>query len=559
MQLLSLFIFALLSVTSPISAEQDASHFKIDFRIRRGDSRKDISESAPRIVKRADPDGAVNMVILNQQTFYLANLSIGSNKDSVGVLVDTGSSDLWVMSHDLKCSANPNSKREAKNKIDHFGSGTGVVNIFKEQSEKRDDDKPPPTKSSNENNKAFAFTTITLSPDGFQTPSIGGGSGGAGSGASACTALGSFNTGKSDTFVKNNTSPFQIEYADGSDATGIWGFDNVFIGDTKVANLSFAVANETSSDVGVLGIGLSGLETTTQFGYVYENLPLKMRNQGLINRALFSIYLGQANDNKGSILFGAIDHAKFLGNLVTLPMQRTYQQVSVPVRIQIGLDSVNLQGVSGSSSSSLLSDSTGVVLDTGSTLSYVSADVLQALGEALGGTYNRRSHAYIVNCNQPKGATLNLGFSNQTIKVPVSDLLIQATSSQCYLGVLAQSTATSYMLFGDNILRHAYVVMDLDGFEVSLAPVNFTNDEDIEVISSTVPTTGATTTPSSSGRGSTGGNSGSSGSSGGSGSSSSGDSETTSSTGKQSAAHSITVRPLYVIGLTLLISLSIMI
>ncbi|RLV90074.1 Candidapepsin-9 [Spathaspora sp. JA1] len=479
-----LFILVTLLSITPISGK-NVTPFKIDFNIRRGDSRSDISDSGPaRLEKRQDPDGSLNMVILNQQTFYLANLSIGSNQDSVGVLIDTGSSDLWVMSHDVYCRASSNTKRDKPN---HFGSGTGVV-------QKRNVILPPPTKSSNVQGKANAFTT-TLQPDGFQTPSIGGGSGGGGGGSNTCTELGSFNTERSDTFVQNNTGPFRIQYADGSAAVGIWGSDNVFIGETKVQSLSFAIANQSSSDVGVLGIGLPGLETTTEFGYMYENLPIKLRNQGTINKALFSIYLGKASDSQGSILFGAIDHAKFVGNLQTFQMQQTYAEINMPVRIQIALDSIDIQ--SGSNSQNLLSSSSGVVLDTGSTLSYVTPDVLQSLGQALGGSYSSRSQAYIVDCNQPQSATLNLKFGSQTIKVPVTDLLIQATSSQCYLGILAQSSSSSYLVLGDNILRNAYVVVNLDDYQVSLAPVNFTDEEDIEVISSSVPTSGATSTTKS--------------------------------------------------------------
>ena len=37
-------------------------------------------------------------------------------------------------------------------------------------------------------------------------------------------------------------------------------------------------------------------------------------------------------------------------------------------------------------------------------------------------------------------------------------------------------------------MRHAYVVCDLENYEVSLAPIKYSSDEDIEVITSSVPT-----------------------------------------------------------------------
>lgn len=149
-----------------------------------------------------------------------------------------------------------------------------------------------------------------------------------------------------------------------------------------VKDLSFAIANETSSDVGVLGIGLPGLEVTTQYGYTYQNLPLKLKADGIIAKSLYSLYLNTADAKAGSILFGAIDHAKYQGDLVTVKMMRTYSQISYPVRIQVPVSKIDVESSSGSTTN-ILSSTTGVVLDTGSTLSYVFSDTLQLLGKAL--------------------------------------------------------------------------------------------------------------------------------------------------------------------------------
>lgn len=85
-------------------------------------------------------------------------------------------------------------------------------------------------------------------------------------GSNTCTSYGTFNTENSDSFVQNDTDTFVIGYADGTFASGIWGHDTVRIGNLSVEDLSFAVANESSSDIGVLGIGLPGLEVTNEDG-----------------------------------------------------------------------------------------------------------------------------------------------------------------------------------------------------------------------------------------------------------------------------------------------------
>lgn len=533
---------ALLSLVATALAAK--APFKIDFEVRRGESKDDLSpedDSNPRFVKR---DGSLDMTLTNKLTFYMATLKIGSNEDENRVLVDTGSSDLWVMSHDLKCVSAPNSKRNERS----FGHGTGVKLNERELMQKRKNlYQPSRTIETDEekealekiHNKLFGFGSIystvyiTEGPGAYSTfsPFVGteGGSGGSG-GSNTCTSYGSFNTENSDTFKKNNTNDFEIQYADDTSAIGIWGYDDVTISNVTVKDLSFAIANETSSDVGVLGIGLPGLEVTTQYGYTYQNLPLKLKADGIIAKSLYSLYLNTADAKAGSILFGAIDHAKYQGDLVTVKMMRTYSQISYPVRIQVPVSKIDVESSSGSTTN-ILSSTTGVVLDTGSTLSYVFSDTLQLLGKALNGQYSNSVGAYVVNCNLADSSrTVDIEFGgNKTIKVPISDLVLQASKSTCILGVMQQSSSSSYMLFGDNILRSAYIVYDLDDYEVSLAQVSYTNKESIEVI-------GASGITNSSGSGTT---------------SSSG---TSTSTSTRHSAGSIISKPVYGLLLSLLIS-----
>lgn len=533
---------ALLSLVATALAAK--APFKIDFEVRRGESKDDLSpedDSNPRFVKR---DGSLDMTLTNKQTFYMATLKIGSNEDENRVLVDTGSSDLWVMSHDLKCVSAPNSKRNERS----FGHGTGVKLNERELMQKRKNlYQPSRTIETDEekealekiHNKLFGFGSIystvyiTEGPGAYSTfsPFVGteGGSGGSG-GSNTCTSYGSFNTENSDTFKKNNTNDFEIQYADDTSAIGIWGYDDVTISNVTVKDLSFAIANETSSDVGVLGIGLPGLEVTTRYGYTYQNLPLKLKADGIIAKSLYSLYLNTADAKAGSILFGAIDHAKYQGDLVTVKMMRTYSQISYPVRIQVPVSKIDVESSSGSTTN-ILSSTTGVVLDTGSTLSYVFSDTLQLLGKALNGQYSNSVGAYVVNCNLADSSrTVDIEFGgNKTIKVPISDLVLRASKSTCILGVMQQSSSSSYMLFGDNILRSAYIVYDLDDYEVSLAQVSYTNKESIEVI-------GASGITNSSGSGTT---------------SSSG---TSTSTSTRHSAGSIISKPVYGLLLSLLIS-----
>ena len=265
--------FSSITFLSVLATAIATNPLRIDFKVRRGTSKDSLTpedqDSTPRFVKR---DGSFEMVLTNEQTFYMADLKIGSNQDQNNVLVDTGSSDLWVMSHDVNCVAVLTGKRYTRT----FELGTGVVNNLplekreRIDAHKREVIKPSKTTEDKEvkaNNKLFAtYSTVYITEGGgffSDSPFVGTTDG---SGSNTCTSYGSFNTENSDTFTENNTYPFLIQYADGTHASGIWGYDNVIIGNVTVQDLSFAVANESSSDVGVLGIGLTGLEVTSQYG-----------------------------------------------------------------------------------------------------------------------------------------------------------------------------------------------------------------------------------------------------------------------------------------------------
>ena len=88
-------------------------------------------------------------------------------------------------------------------------------------------------------------------------------------------------------------------------------------------------------------------------------------------------------------------------------------------------------------------------------------------------------------------STLQISFGKKIINVPLSDLVLESTyGTTCYLGLFEQSSNSSYILFGDNVLRNAYVVYDLEDNEVHIGQAYYTDDEDIEIVENTVPTGG---------------------------------------------------------------------
>lgn len=483
--MLSTWILWATAVAAAAAPGQDKAPkpFKIDFDIHRGSSQWDMArDNRAGLGKR---DDLLNMEIQNERLFYLAELKLGSNANKVGVLVDTGSSDLWVMSKDLTCEAvlsyskreriidlpdGSDGRRLKANGVDHMVGNNRVVKAqyYTEYSE------------------GGGAATVDYAHE-----------------TNTCTSYGSFATEGSDSFKVNLSAPaFQIAYADGTDANGVWGHDDVQIGSTTVKDLSFAVANESSSNVGVLGIGLVGLEVTNPltyasaysgFGssssaYTYLNLPQKLVDDGVIQKNAFSLYLGKESDSLGLILFGAVDAAKYTGDLETVPMVNSYSEYSkTPIRIEVAVSKMSLQ--SSSDNYTVSNNAHLVVLDTGSTYSYLSPTILLNIADTLSASYSLRYGAYLMDCINDDSISLTLDFAGKEIKIPITAIQsrISSSSDQCFLTLLQQLSSSRYILFGDNILRHMYIVYDLADYEVSFAQVKFTDDEDIKTISSSVP------------------------------------------------------------------------
>lgn len=518
--------------------------FKLDFEVHNGNSRDDFGPGRkPTFVKR---DGSSEMELHNERSFYRADIKIGSLGDKVGVLVDTGSSDLWVMPPDVVCGVTPTgySKRGYElsgvekrgipddddvslTKRKNIADLSALEDAIKAHDDVEDvhnkevevvepskvTDSPTASVHNKDCNGLFCFSTIWLT--GTAVPSGGsGGGGGRPSGPDAsrttntCTDYGSYETGNSNSWSKNDSAPaFYIQYADGTSATGVWGQDTITFGDTNVTDLSFAVVNHSDSAFGVLGIGLPGLESTYSSAYentpyMYENLPIRLLRQGIINKNAYSLYLNSAQASTGSLLFGAVDKAKYLGQLQTVPIVNIYKGVyKNPIRLDITMSGLSFE--SSGQNESISSTSYPALLDSGTTLTYFPKSLLERVASLLSASYESSFGMYRLSCNfNTDNAYIVFNFSGVRIRVPLSELIV-TSRSYCFLGIMPQASSnrgTSYAVLGGNFLRSAYVVYDLDDYTISLAQANHSNEEDIEIIQNLIPDAvsalGASATPS---------------------------------------------------------------
>ena len=349
-------------------------------------------------------------------------------------------------------------------------------------------------------------------------------------------AGGSFDRNKSSTFRTLNTGDFDIDYADDSEADGIYFTDTMSIGDASVSNLTMALANYTDMQFfGVMGVGYRALQDITEEDYYSSSsyssegidgdkangstlstptLLDQMVIQGLIKTQAYSLYLDDLASSTGSILFGGVDHAKYTGDLITVPVQPEYNQ---HIELEIEWSSM---GVTDNSGSILLGVNTSfpalALLDSGTPWMTVPEEVYDQLTDYFAVIEDDYWGA-LVNCSIiPASGTLDFGFGGSdgaVIAVPFSELALPLYSDETPLKFADGSPACSFavqsnsggyqrqhgslhepkqhkdkasndrysndpdylesFVLGAPFMRSAYLVFDMAHNQISLAQTNF--------------------------------------------------------------------------------------
>ncbi|CAI4219539.1 unnamed protein product [Parascedosporium putredinis] len=281
-----------------------------------------------------------------------------------------------------------------------------------------------------------------------------------------CLRAGTYNASRSSTHAPVEDQPFDITYADGTEASGDFVTDTLALGDADVADFQFGVALRSSSAHGVLGIGYpqNQANVIVYDEEPYENLPARLTSQGA---------------HGGTVLFGGLDRARYTGPLVTVPIQPENDRYR---RLLVTLDRLALDD---DGDDDLVADdmALAVLLDSGSTLSYLPEAVCQPIYAALGATYVDDLGLAFVPCTDPDRPDRNLTFffdDPLSIVVPSRELILDlATSSlgdvpdfgdgvdACLVGIAPAVRRTSVL--GDTFMRSAYIVFDLANNEISMA------------------------------------------------------------------------------------------
>ncbi|KAI0476081.1 aspartic peptidase domain-containing protein [Xylariaceae sp. FL0804] len=298
--------------------------------------------------------------------------------------------------------------------------------------------------------------------------------------------------------VSENT--FSIQYVDGSGAEGNYIKDTIDVGGANISALQMGLAINTTIDSGLMGIGFPANEATkTQ----YPNLIELFVNQGLISSQAYSLYLDDLDAQTGTILFGGLDKDKFIGELKAidiLPTSGTDTYTSFSVTLSSFATTAGNGTVANYSQTVL---PIPVVLDSGTTLTYLPYSVTDELFDAFGAVDDSQSSGLVyVDCDYLNDGNLTFDFQfaggdGPTVRVPVDEVVLDNIKGYeqlglvvpsnlpfqnvCSFGIQGTSERSGYYLLGDTFLRSAYVVYDLSAKQIALAQPNL-NSTDSNIV-----------------------------------------------------------------------------
>lgn len=289
---------------------------------------------------------------------------------------------------------------------------------------------------------------------------------------------------------------FEISYVDRSYSKGDYFTDVFQIANTTLTNLTMGLGNDTTITYGLVGVGYTSNEaiinTEQSLSAAYANLPALMVDQGVVATNAYSLWLNDLDASTGSILFGGIDTEKYIGDLTRIDIQKDNETGEYDSFI-VSLTSVQATSSSGTDELTSRQFPIQVVLDSGTTLSYLPNDIAQQIWTETGAVYTASVGLALIPCRMQRSTGyFSFGFAGSNgpkIDVKMDELVLDLVISgpaptfssgeykgeeACEFGI--QNT-TGINLLGDTFLRSAYVVYDLENNQVAMAPTDFNATE----------------------------------------------------------------------------------
>lgn len=253
---------------------------------------------------------------------------------------------------------------------------------------------------------------------------------------------------------------WNISYVDGTSASGVAYNDTVDIAGIIIPQQAVEAAVQLSKNMltfeadGVLGLSLA--PNTIVPGYAptaVENLFLSRNPQ--ITEKLFTVALTRANEPDGFYTFGYIDK-DLVGSSEIKYTTVHYERGSWEVPSEYAI--INGKRVSRPTGNR-------AIMDTGTTIIYVSDELLPLIYEPMGGHYDTDVQGWVfpANTTVSEAPSIVLPVGDHELTLDVLDIMRLSVDDNWIYGSIQSRGDLDTDLFGDYWLRNVYAVYDVEG------------------------------------------------------------------------------------------------
>ncbi|KAL9544910.1 hypothetical protein MBANPS3_007389 [Mucor bainieri] len=272
---------------------------------------------------------------------------------------------------------------------------------------------------------------------------------------STCTTHTRYDSSKSSTYVADGRA-WQIQYGDGSTASGILAKDTVNLGGLVIKSQTINLAKKESSSFasdpidGLMGLGFDTITTVSGIKTPVDNLI----SQGLISSPVFGVWLGKAsNGGGGEYLFGGSNPNHYTGSLTTVPVDKSQ-----------GWYSINVSSLKAGTTS--VTGAFSGILDTGTTLLLFPQSIANKIAAQYGAKDNGDG-TYTISCSTANLKPLNFTINGAQFQVPTDSIIFEQDGSTCFASF--GYAGLDFAILGDVFLKNNYVVFNQKVPQVQIA------------------------------------------------------------------------------------------
>lgn len=280
-----------------------------------------------------------------------------------------------------------------------------------------------------------------------------------------------FNPKKSSTFQDKNVT-FSIQYGAGS-VRGDYVQDKVQLDDKiSLPNQVFGLAtaakdgilSEATDSNGILGLGFPALTASSDTEQAYSPFVFNLYEQGVISEPVFSISLKdkELQFGLGSSEIKNVRYVDVVKNIDPKTNRENYT-----------FWSIRLNSIQTTDNQTLENKAHKVILDTGTTLSYLTQTIVENMLKLFNISYSldTSSNLYQVKCDvgsSDKKVQFALD-NNVKLDLAVQDLVTSLDGGKsCIFGLTFGFDNSNSFVFGDSVLKAMYLVFDFGKHRVGI-------------------------------------------------------------------------------------------